>query len=237
MAFWEASFGGSSGGSYRLRQSVDILGQETGNNRTLIRYNAYIDKVAGTGFWNLSTTSGATNINGYVPGRSWASYDFRAYTRKYIAQNEDYWIYHDGAGDANPYFAVSWNLNNGSSLTTASTGGNFAMPHINRYATITSVVLNNVTDEKIQVNWNSDVNVDYVSWWSSMIDGGAHHDIPVSGTGTFIVYPANLRSGTVYDFKVAVRHADSDLWTESGVYYTTTLPQNGFFLMDAGTGF
>lgn len=235
MAFWESSFSGSSGGNYRLRQQVDVLGQEVGNNRTLIRYNAWVAKVGGSGVYNLvDGAAGNTNINGYNPGRSWGTYDFRAYSVRYIAQNEDYWVYHNSSGDANPYFAVYWDLRNGGTLGSATTGGNTWMPHINRYAGITGYTLDQITDTSIRLNWNADANVDYISWWSSKIDGGAHHDIPTSGSGTWRITPTNLKSDTQYDFKVAVRRQDSGLWTESGTLYATTLGQNNFLGMMMG---
>ena len=232
MAFWESAFGGSAGGSYRLRQQVDVIGQEVGNNRTLVRYNAWVEKVAGSGYWSSSAASGSTNINGYVPGRSWPNYDFRAYAVRHIAQNEDYWINHDSNGDANPYFAVSFDLANSPYLTSASVGGNMAMPHINRYANITGFTVSNTTDVSFQLNVTTDVTCNAVQYsledgvgWRSQPDGNfTSKSFTIGGSDA-----SALPSGKAYNLRVRVRRADNNLWTESGVISTTTLNQNNFF--------
>lgn len=112
---------------------------------------------------------------------------------------------------------------------TSSGSSGWSLPTIARFANITSNFVDNQTDTTLRLNWSADNNCDYISWWSSMIDGGAHHDIPVSGSGLFQVTPSNLLSNTTYDFNVAVRRADSGLWTTSGTFFGTTLVQNKFF--------
>lgn len=225
MAQWSSAFNGSSGGSYRLVVNVDVVGQEPSNNRTLIRYSAWIDKVAGSGFWNFDATSGSTNINGYIPGRSWGSYDFRSYSRRYIAQDEDYWVGHDGNGDANPYFSAYWHLDNGSALTDSSAGGNVWMPHINRYANITGYSVTNITDVGFNINVNTDAVCDIM--WYSLDNGGSW--ISVGGDFTSKTVPVtNLRSDVTYQVKVRIRRKDSGLTTDSGAWAATTLPQGNF---------
>lgn len=231
MAFWESAFSGSYGGAYRLRVQADVIGQETGNNRTLVRYNAWVEQVGGSAYsvYNVSA-DGNTNKNGGVDYRGGGINLNGAGQRKYLAQNEDLWVNHNSNGDASAYFAAYWNMKlSGYGYGDASTGGWMDMPHINRYANITSVSLTNVTDTAITVNWNADAHCDYVSWWSPQIDGGAHHDIPVSGSGTFSITATGLASNTNHDFKVAVRRSDSGLWTESGTVSVTTGAQNNFF--------
>lgn len=236
MAQWSNTFTGTGGGSYRLYVNVDVIGQETNNNRTLIRYNCWVDKTAGSGYWNFSTVGGNTNINGYNPGRSWGGgYDFRAYSRKYIAQNEDYWIGHDGNGDANPYFGANWNMGGGSVPADSSTGGHFWMPHINRYTNWTQVSFSNTTD----VGWTATLSVDA---WSNNLA------VDVDGAGWYylggdwlnnrsIQIGGNMTSGVQHSVRFSARRSDSGLWTETGTYYNTTLPQNAFMLLDAGSGF
>lgn len=229
MAFWEAGFSGVYGGAYRLRVNVDVLGQEPSNNRTLIRYNAWMEQIGSAAYSVHNTsTSGNTNINGYNPARSGSLSLNGPGQRRYLAQNEDYWIGHDGNGDANPFFGANYNTGV-SQVLASSTGGNYAMPHINRYANITSFGADLVTDASFRFTWYADANVDYISWWSVVYDGGGHHDIPASGTGPFQITLDSLLSDTTYDVTVAVRRADSGLWTTSGTINARTGSQNNFF--------
>jgi hypothetical protein len=235
MAFMEAGFGGSLGGQFRLRVNVDVIGQEQGNNRSLIRYTAWLERVQSSGGsapFNYSTTYGNTNINGHNPQRAIGGYIWpvnEVGRRYYLAQNEDYWIYHDGAGNANPVFGANFDMANSPLITSAAVAQNVGMPHINRYANIDGFNVDWTTDEAIRIAWHSDSNVSAISWWSSGIDGGAHHDEGSGGQGWFVKELHNLASQTTYDFKVAVQRADSGLWTESGTLYATTLAQNNFF--------
>jgi hypothetical protein len=230
MATWSSNFNGTYGGYYTLFVTVDVLGQEAANNRTLVRYNAWWEKTGSPGSaYNGYGTTATTNKNGAVEGRGMGSYNMASLNQRiYFAQNEDLWINHDGNGDANPYFAASYDT---GTVGSASAGGNVAMPHINRYANITSFTSPTITDEKVVLNWSADANCDYVSWWSVAYDGGTHHDIPVTGSGVFSVTLTKLKSEKVYDFHVAVRRADSGLWTNSGLMNATTKGQNNFMSM------
>jgi hypothetical protein len=113
--------------------------------------------------------------------------------------------------------------------SSSATSGVWDLPTIPRYAAIASFTQVPITDEAITINWSADRTCDYISWWSSQIDGGGHHDTPVSGGGVFTVSNHNLKSASVYDFTVAVRNAASGLWTTSGLANATTLGQSGFF--------
>lgn len=231
MAFWEAGFSGIYGGAYRLRVNVDVLGQEASNNRTLIRYNAWMEQIGSSAYSVFnSSTSGHTNINGYNPARGGSLSLNGPGQRRYLAQNEDYWIAHDSNGDANPFFGADYNTGV-SQVLASSAGGNFGMPHINRYANIVYFGADLVTDASFRFNWGADAFCDYVSWWSVAYDGGGHHDIPVGGTGGFEITLSSLLSDHDYDVTVAVRRADSGLWTNSGTIVVHTGSQNNFFDM------
>lgn len=135
---------------------------------------------------------------------------------------------HDGAGNGS--FGIGGGIDVYQSGRSQGSQG-FSLPTIPRYANITQFYPDNVTDESIRINWAADSNIDYVSWWSSQIDGGAHHDIPVGGSGLFQISRNGLVSNQQYDFRVAVRRADSGLWTESGTLYATTLSQSNFLML------
>lgn len=224
-----AGFGGSAGGSYSINLQVDLISQDVNANKSTVRVNAWVHKNAGSGYYN-SGSGGNINVNGNVIGKGFGGYDFRAYSDRYFASNEYYDIYHDANGNANPYFGAYYDLQNGPYLTTASTGFNYNLPQIPRYASITSFNVSS-TDSEVDFNWTSSNNVDYVSWWSVAYDGGGHHDTPASGTGVFSISLPNVKSETQYDVTVAVHRADSGLWTQSGTAYTTTGKQANFFGM------
>lgn len=226
MAQWSNTFNGSAGASYRLTLNVDLVSQSIAGNYSTVSVSAWVTKLSGTGYFSFSNSGGGNiNVNGNVMGRSFGNYDFRSQTTYYFAQNEQYTIGHDAGGNANPYFGAYYDLQN--SPGTSSTGGNWQLPTIPRYASITSFN-QSVTDEALSFNWTSSDAVDYISWWSNAYDGGGHHDTPSGGTGPFSITLHNLKSNTGYDVTVAVRRADSGLWTQSGTATPVTLGQNNF---------
>ena len=221
MAFWEAAFGGSSGGQVRLRVQADVIAQEIGNNRSLVRYNAWIERVGSTSVYSGYTTYGNTNINGYNPGRSLGSYNFGTTARYNLAVNEDYWVYHDGAGNANPYFGANFNLDNSPYITSAATGGNMWLPSIPRYANISSWSLSSVTEKSMLVSVNVDRTSDLVDY---SLNGGAWTRGYTGAFGSTSFTINNLVFNTAYNVKVRVRAQDSGLYTESGLKSATTSP-------------
>lgn len=229
MAQWSAKFGGSNNGNIWLVVDVALQSQNVAGNYSTIIYNAWIERRGTTSAFNNSATFGHTNINGYNPGRSLGSYNFGSVSHYDLAVNESYNIGHDAGGNANPFFGADYDLNNSPLLTTASAGGNYALPTIPRYANIDGFNIDSATDTAIQFSWHSDAVVDYISWWSTAYDGGGHHDTPSSGQGWFTINLTNLKSETLYDITVAVRRADSGLWTQSGTATPVTAKQSNFF--------
>lgn len=221
---WENSFGGSAGGNYRIHVHVDYLGYDIGGNYSTIQFTAYVFKVAGSGYFN-SSSGGSININGYNPGRSFGGYDFRSNGTYYIANHEQYTIGHDGNGNASPYFAAAYDLQNGPYLTSGSTGGNWNLPQIPRQTAITNFSLTGIRDTGFDINLSAADNCDYYSWW---INDGAHHDTPMSGTGVNFSIGGDYASDTQFKITGAVRRASSGLWTQTGDIYATTLNQNNF---------
>lgn len=225
------NFAGSIGGHFTLRASVYEINIDTPNNRSLVRMDLFIDcDSTGTGVYNLTgSASYGANTNGNGVGGNF-NYDFRGNRNTILLRTFDTWCGHDGAGNATIGWSASANMDNAPYVTTAGTSGTLGLTHINRSATITSFN-QNVTDSTLEFDWTSSDNVDYISWWSGTYDGGGHHDIPASGTGAFVINLANLRSETTYDITVAVRRADSGVWTQSGTAYPTTSKQNNYFGM------
>lgn len=204
-----------------------LAGQNIAGNYSTINWQAYFH----------FNRADAQLDNGYVDGgggRRWTNggrvynYTGNFSTKDIGLASGSFNVGHDGAGNAS--FGIGAGI---SVYQTGNSSGSqsWSLPTIPRNANITQFYADNVTDESIRINWAADSNIDYVSWWSSQIDGGAHHDIPVGGSGLFQISRNNLRSDTQYDFRVAVRRADSGLWTESGTLYATTLSQSNFLML------
>lgn len=229
MALIEAGMGGTLGGQHRIRQQIDVVGQEIGNNRTLIQYSAWLERViSGSRVWNYDPTPGVTNINGYAPGRAINGYDSRsAGQRWYMAQNEQYWIGHDGNGDANPYFRADYDARNPNYLTSGWCAGNVWMPHINRFTNITRFDTSNVSDVGFTINAGVDSMANFLRY--SLEDGVGWRD---QFGGNFYNYSfalgGNFPSNKAYNLRISVRRADSGLWTDSGVIGVITKGQSGF---------
>lgn len=229
MALIESTLGGSLGGQHRIRQQIDVVGQDIGGNRSLIQYSAWMERViSGSRVWNYDRTYGSTNINGYAPGRSIGGYDSRtAGQRWYMAQNEQYWIGHDGNGDANPFFRADYNPANPNYLNAGWCQGNVGMPHINRFTNITRFDTSDVTDVSFVINVGVDSMANFLRY--SLEDGVGWRD---QFGGNFYNYSfavgGNLPSNRQFNLRVSVRRADSGLWTDSGVISVVTKGQSGF---------
>lgn len=216
------------GGSYaRVRVEWQLASQNVGGNYSTINWQGYVDFIGG----DAQLDGGHVTWNGgYLYNNGGRVYNYAGnFSNHTIGMGGGVFSYgHDGAGNATLNMGGDVSVYN-SGVTSGS--GAWALPGIPRYASITSFVFGAVTDQAITINWNASDNCDYVSWWSGEIDAGAHHDIPVSGTGTFSITQSNLISEKAYGFQVAVRRADSGLWTSSGVIATTTAKQSNFFGM------
>lgn len=230
MASWESAFGGTYGGSFRLRVDVDLIGQNEEGNYSIIRYNSYIYRTSTYGghIWNYDRTYGNTNINGYNPQRSIGSYDFPAGqtgNRYNLAVNEQYTIYHDSNGNANPFFGANFNLANSPYLTTSGTGGNYSLPSLYRYAAPNYVEFNGVTDVGFNLRVVSNRVVDRIG---VQIDGGAWQYFDGSTTDRTMSF-GNKMSGRTYSVRISLRRQASGFTSEYGNYFVTTADQNKFF--------
>lgn len=219
MAFWEAAFNGTYGNNYRLRLNVDVIAQEIQNNRSLIRYTAWWEKTGAGSTYNNNTTYGNTNINGYNPQRALGAYNMDvAGERMYLAQNEDYWIGHDGNGYANPYFGVNYDT---GTVGSAGTGGNYTMPQFALYLGYNIVTIDQITSNSMQVRLQ--VNNGTMDTYAYSLNGGANWT-NVGFTGTDVTFTiTGLAAYTTYNLRFSVHKQDSARWTENGNYSRTTL--------------
>lgn len=232
MAFWEAGFGGNSGGQFRIRVHADVVAQEEENNRSLVRYTAYVDRIAsGSRIWTGYNTYGNTNINGYNPQRGPYRYDTTGAGRVItMAANEDYWVGHDGNGNANPYYGANYDPANSPYWTGGSTGGHYWLPPLYRYADPTVFEVVSVTDVSmtLRIATNRVVNSIAISltaggnWY--YFDGDTTNRLCTIGSA------ANpLPSGKTFPIRISLRRRASGYWKEAGNWNVATASQNNFF--------
>lgn len=226
------NFTGSAGPHYTLRANVYEINVNAGANQSTVRTDLWID-FDGAGGWGTYSLDGTSNYSASTNGNGVGgnfNYDFRGGGGSILLRSWDTTVNHDGAGNATIGWSAHADMTNGGLLGTADISGSFACTHINRTANIDGGPnFNVVTDEWIEFAWHADSSCDYISWWSSAYDGGAHHDIYVGGgQGWWTIDLHNLQSEKQYDLTVAVRRADSGLWTNSGTVFATTHKQTNF---------
>ncbi len=231
MPSWSAGYGGSIGGQFRLVVEGDLVAQEEDNNRSLVRYRAYMTRVSGgSRAWNLYGTPGNTNFNGDNPGRN-INYDFNIGigARFYLVNNWDKWIGHDGAGNATIYLGANHNASNSPYITTAATGGNWGLPGLYQGIGISGVSFNTITDVsfKVRVTTNRTANRLELS-----INGGAwttYYNGNFSDVTVQVGSPTSqLNMNTSYSVRARVRRASNGNLGESGTTSVVTAV-GGFF--------
>ena len=125
---------------------------------------------------------------------------------------EDIIIQHDA--DGKKTFTLYLNGSEGAYGSKSFTY-NYTLPDIPRYANITSFNCSATTLNTATINWGADASCDWVQY---SLNGGGWID---AGGTTFNIN--SLTPATQYSLKIKVRRTDSQLWTESGTIYFTTL--------------
>lgn len=100
------------------------------------------------------------------------------------------------------------------SNTQPTASAECGMSTIPRYASITSFSVSQRDETSVTFNWTADAYCDY--GWYSTDSGATWHDLP----GNNII--SGLNAGTSYGFRLRLRRADSQLTTDSGVYWQQT---------------
>jgi hypothetical protein len=213
----------NSGGDYYF---IDwqLASQSEANNTSTINWQNY--------FHFQSSDADLDNGSATLGGSSrWSSASFYNYTGNFATRDQgitsgQFTVTHDGAGN--------YTLNVTGAVTawdsgTSTGNANFALPTINRYATISSFTLTSVTDVGFTFSVTTDVTCDLLEY---SLDNGANYSSSSGDFTTKGVAVTGLVSGTTYHCKVRVRRKDSQLKTTSSEVDTTTLVQNNFF--DAG---
>lgn len=131
------------------------------------------------------------------------------------------WTYYDGGvtgrsitglTPGTQYWYRGYCVTSGGSIN--SSWGTFTT--LNRRANITSFSVSKRDETSVQFNFSTDVGCDW-AWYST--DGGSNWANLDGNTG--IVY--GLSAGTWYAFKLRVRRTDSQLTTDSDIYWQETI--------------
>ena len=222
--------GAPASSTARFRVEWQLAGQEVGNNRSLINWQAYTDFVNS----DAQLDGGVVNTSvGTVWNNGGRVYNYTGnFASKTIGHaSGSFWVGHGGDGVA--FMEMNGGISIYQSGRSDCPTGRWQLPTIPRYAGFLYHHFDWATDAAIRFAWHADRGCDYVSWWSPQIDGGAHHDIYVGNSaGWFIIEQHNLRSNAQYDVKVAIRNAASGLWSESPWMTTFTGNQNNDFGME-----
>lgn len=233
MASWEAGFGGSLGGQFRLRVYADIVATDEENNRTLVQYSAVIDRISGSGrIYNNYNTYGNTNLDDYGnPQRGPFRYDTSGAGRIInMALNEQRWYGHDGNGNRSIYQGANYDAGNGPYLTSAATGGGFGLPSYYRYADPNLVQVVDATDVSITIRVATNRIVNSIA--ISLTGGGNWYYFDGDTTDRTMTIGSQaqpLQSGTTFPLRISLRRRNSGFWKEWGNMDVSTVNSNNFF--------
>lgn len=130
---------------------------------------------------------------------------------------------HDSNGTKTLYFSFSVTDNSGQTYTcgNASASGSMALTNIPRYPSMPTLSQYETSDIYYKIYWSTNMVIDAV--WVSYNDGTTWNYIynPNSTSGVINFSPAT--PNTTYGNKIRVRGKDSQLTTDSGILYITTL--------------
>lgn len=121
-------------------------------------------------------------------------------------------VYHDDNGSKTIDVSLSTAV---GVYNVSEYSDNWVLDTIPRYANFTSLYLSNITETSVAVNWDANATVDYIAYYLN--GGGA---IFVNPDKPFYIY--GLSANTTNTLQVAIRRADSLLWTYSGTMEFTT---------------
>lgn len=210
---------GYANSSATLRLHVYTVGSNASSNYTVERADLYMRVNANWGYYNNYGTSVYVGINGNNTTRT-VNFDARvaAGTQLLLIGTWDTTVWHNSNGDAS--IGVSCSHETGVGLGTASGSWTYDCDHLNRYANFTQHYIQSRTMNTITVYWNADASCDHLQY---SLNGGEWTN--TSGYPTYVISDNNLRlqPNTNYNIRTRIRRAGSDLWTESGTIYTTTL--------------
>lgn len=204
-------------GHHKFVLTVTETDTSTSNNTSTLYWEFAIEPItSGYDFYTIGGTI-VVYIDGSEVANSYAQRDFDGSNRTVWASGTTTVTHNsDGTKKGMP-FSFSYSQSSSASYTpgNASKSGTMDLTTIPRYANITQFDLSS-TLEGIQYQWNADAACDAQRY---SLNGGDWVDGQYPTT-----YINNLSPGTQYSVKIAVRRADSQLWSYSDTKYITTKP-------------
>ena len=223
----EAAYGGTYGGSYRLRLDISVSSQDYGGNYSTLHIVAYLVRVSSSGgdiFNNNATGWGVQAGGGSWGGTIVQGHLANGQTRSMLDTYHN--VGHNGDGTMSIGYAAQHNANNSPYQTSASLSGGMGLPTIPRYTSVSYFNVSNITDTAMQIDVTA---TDWCDILAVSLNGGASwENFYGDYVSKSVTIGGNLPSTTNYAVRVSCRRRDSGLWTEAGNISATTLQQNNF---------
>lgn len=206
-----SNFSSSSHFSIDLR--YDIVSQNVSANTSTVR--TYLNMSSRDGYsGNGAALSCAINGNGFSGPTS-----IGVNSTIELGERDDTYTHNsDGTLTINPSGSCSsvWGIG------SASVSGYVALPTIPRYPTYWNNTPYTVSPShnSINIRLSTTDNIDFTR---ISVNGGGWQDYPGEWTSWTDKAVSGLNSSTQYSFRTSIRKKESQLWTDSGTFYGTTL--------------
>lgn len=257
----EALYSGTLGTRWRLHLDVTLLSQDTANNRSLVRLNAYMGNTVTSNVWNSIATSAQYQYDGNVINTTVNHYgNFGANVAptnyNFVASNQDVYVNHASDGTKTATFYAYHNGDDLPFLGTASTSFSYTLPTIATIPTVTttsasSILANTaIVGGNVTNSGNATITSRGVYYSTSNANPtSANSTKTVTGTtGAYTTTLTGLLPLTTYYFRAYAINSVGTAYGASSSFTTTVTPYatlqyantnlyaNGTMLRDTGSG-
>lgn len=203
-----------SNGNLRLYIVVERISSEEDNNRSLVRYRAYMTRTASNGFryWNLNNTFGWIDRNGTGNrlNRTMSGYDFNmgVGSNFWLSSSTwlEMWVPHNSDGTKTTNFRAYHNGDNSSVGSVTTPWASLSLPTLYQAIAVSSFSIDNITTESVRLNVSCNRTANRLEW---SINGGAWQAVARTFTSTTQTI-TGLTPGTSYGFRVRVRRSSNN---------------------------
>ncbi|MEI7632012.1 MAG: hypothetical protein WCJ60_01670 [bacterium] len=257
----EALYSGTLGTKWRLHLDVTLLSQDTANNRSLVRLNAYMGNTVTSNVWNSIATSAQYQYDGNVINTTVNHYgNFGANVAptnyNFVASNQDVYVYHNADGTKTALFYAYHNGDDLPFLGTSATSFYYTLPTIATIPTVTTTSATSIlaTTALVGGNVTNSGNATITSRGiyystSNANPTSANSTKTVTGTtGAYTTTLTGLLPLTTYYFRAYAINSVGTAYGASSSFTTTVTPYatlqyantnvyaNGTMLRDTGSG-